>query len=61
LELLQSRLGSTPWSFVTTVIVQRFEASLAADLTSGQWDTRHGGLRTQPFFEGSLKLIVGRA
>lgn len=56
-----ARLACSAWSFVTPDVVQRFEAALAADLKSGQWDAVHGQLRTQPFFEGSLKLIVGRA
>lgn len=55
-----ARLACSAWSFVTPEVVKRFEATLAADLKSGQWDARHGALRTQPVFEGSLKLIVGR-
>jgi hypothetical protein len=55
-----ARLACSAWSFVPPEVVKRFEAALAADLKSGQWDARHGGLRTQPVFEGSLKLIVGR-
>jgi hypothetical protein len=30
---------------------------LAADLESGRWDERHGHLRTQPEYDGSLRLI----
>jgi hypothetical protein len=33
---------------------------VAADLASGEWDRRFGMLRTQPEFDGSLRLIVGR-
>jgi hypothetical protein len=33
---------------------------LASDLESGSWDRRYGRFRMQPFFEGSLKIIVGR-
>jgi hypothetical protein len=33
---------------------------LAEDLASGAWDARHGHLRTQPSFDGSLRLVVGR-
>jgi hypothetical protein len=33
---------------------------LAEDLASGAWDSRHGHLREQPSFDGSLRLIVVR-
>jgi hypothetical protein len=56
-----ARLACSAWSFVTADIVQRFEASLAEDLKSGRWDAHYRHLRTQPVFEGSLKLIAGRA
>jgi hypothetical protein len=32
---------------------------LALDLKNGAWNRRYGSLRTQPHFEGSLRLIVG--
>jgi hypothetical protein len=32
---------------------------LTKDIESGAWDKRYGALRTQPHFEGSLRLIVG--
>jgi SAM-dependent methyltransferase len=35
-------------------------ARLTKDLASGGWDARFGHLRTQAFFEGSLRLIVWR-
>ena len=31
---------------------------LRADLKSGAWDARRGHLRTQPEFDGSLRLVV---
>lgn len=55
-----ARLACSAWSFVDPVVVQRFEAALRSDLATGAWDRRYGALRTQPFFDGSLKLIVGR-
>jgi len=33
--------------------------ALSAELNSGRWEERHGHLRTQPSFDGSLRLIVG--
>jgi hypothetical protein len=55
-----ARRANSAWSFVDDAVVQRFEHSLRADLASGVWDARHGALRTQPEFDGSLRLIVSR-
>ncbi len=55
-----ARLACSAWSFVDDTTTRRFEDRLRDDLKSGRWDRTHGHLRTQPFFEGSLKLIVGR-
>jgi len=33
-------------------------ATLAADLASGAWDAKHGYLRTQPWFDGAVRLVV---
>jgi hypothetical protein len=56
-----ARLACSAWSFVKDDVVRRFEDTLGGDLRSGRWDQRYGRLREQPFFEGSLKLIVGRS
>jgi len=56
----EARRACSAWSFVEQDIVSRFEADLGGDLKSGRWDQIFGGFRTQPFFEGSLKIIVGR-
>jgi len=40
--------------------VARFEADLKRDLETGAWAARYGQMRNEPFFDGSLKLIVGR-
>jgi SAM-dependent methyltransferase len=55
-----ARRACSAWSFVEPAVVERFVADLERDLASGAWDARHGALRTQPWFEGSLTLIVGR-
>ncbi|MHA7984767.1 methyltransferase domain-containing protein [Rathayibacter sp. CAU 1779] len=55
-----ARLANSAWSFVDPSVGERFERTLRADLDSGAWDARHGHLRIQPFFNGSLRLIVGR-
>jgi hypothetical protein len=48
------------WSFVAPEVVARFEARLSADLASGAWDERYGAFRSQPSFDGPLRLIVAR-
>ncbi|MBN8938975.1 MAG: class I SAM-dependent methyltransferase [Rhizobiales bacterium] len=55
-----ARLANSAWSFVDAGLGERFAADLRRDLESGLWDQRHGQLRRQPAFDGSLKLIVGR-
>jgi SAM-dependent methyltransferase len=55
-----ARRANSAWSFVDTVTADRYVAALAADLASGEWDRRFGSLRTQPEFDGSLRLIVAR-
>jgi hypothetical protein len=54
-----ARLANSAWSFVDRAVEDRFERALRADLASGVWDARYGHLRTQPSFDGSLRLIVG--
>lgn len=56
----QARLACSAWSFVDESVVRRFERELGSNISSGRWDELYGALRAQPFFEGSLKLIVGR-
>jgi len=55
-----ARLANSAWSFVDPAVGQRFVAELGRDLENGTWDARYGHLRSQPFFEGSLRLIVSR-
>jgi SAM-dependent methyltransferase len=55
-----ARRANSAWSFVDAATADRYVARLAADLDSGEWDRRFGMLRTQPEFDGSLRLIVAR-
>jgi len=55
-----ARQVCSAWSFVSPEVVARFEARLGADLASGDWDRRYGALRSQPSFDGPLRLIIGR-
>jgi hypothetical protein len=34
-------------------------AALAADIDSGRWDRRYGGLRAQPWYHRAVRLLVG--
>ena len=61
-QFLDSRVraANSAWGFVDEDAIARAVERLRADLDSGVWDERHGHLRTQPQFDGSLRLIVGR-
>jgi SAM-dependent methyltransferase len=53
-----ARLACSAWSFVGAAVQDRFTRDLSRDLADGTWDQRHGRLRTQPAFDGSLILVV---
>jgi len=55
-----ARLSCSSWSFVGAAVHDRFTRDLSRDLADGTWDARHGRLRTQPAFEGSLILAVSQ-
>ncbi|MGC4192770.1 MAG: class I SAM-dependent methyltransferase [Thermomicrobiales bacterium] len=52
------RGAMSSWTKVAPERIVRFEADLRRDLESGAWDGKYGHLRTQPFYEGSLCLVV---
>jgi len=54
------RRAQSAWGFVEHPAEARAVEQLAGDLASGEWDRRHGGLRDQPAYLGSLRLIVSR-
>lgn len=54
-----ARLACSSWSFVSPDVVARFERDLQQDLQSGAWDARWGEFRTQPTYDGSLRLVIG--
>ena len=55
-----ARLANSAWSFVDPSVGERFVTELGRDLADGSWDRRYSALRTQPFFEGSLRLVIAR-
>jgi SAM-dependent methyltransferase len=52
------RNAQSAWSFVGAEAQSRFVDRLSADLDSGAWDERHGHLRDQPEFEGSIRILI---
>jgi len=52
------RNSQSAWGFVDKQVAERFVKTLSADLQSGAWEKRYGKWRQQPFFEGSLRLVV---
>jgi SAM-dependent methyltransferase len=54
------RRAMSAWSFLPPETVTRFERDLAADLVSGDWDTKYGAFRTRDVFDGGLRLVIGR-
>lgn len=55
----QARLACSAWSFLDAAETAQAVEKLRAALADGAWDAAHGHLRRQPFFGGSLRLIVG--
>jgi SAM-dependent methyltransferase len=53
-----ARSACSAWGFVSATVVDRSVSQLRDDLERGDWDRRHGQLRTQPEFDGSLRLVV---
>jgi hypothetical protein len=52
------RAGQSAWGFVSAGATERAVATLRADLDSGAWERKYGGLRNQSEFAGSLRLII---
>jgi SAM-dependent methyltransferase len=56
-----ARAANSAWTFVGPEVEARFARELDADLACGIWDQRYGHLRSQPEFDGALRLVVSRA
>jgi hypothetical protein len=54
------RAAQSAWGFVEDDAISSGVQRLGADLASGAWDAKYGGLRSQAEFVGSLRLIVGQ-
>jgi len=53
------RRSQSAWTFVSPEDEAGAVDGLAADLRSGRWDERHGHLRTQPYYDGAIRLVIG--
>jgi SAM-dependent methyltransferase len=52
------RAAQSIWSLIDQRMQERIFTRLAADLSSGRWDTHHGHLRGRREFDGSLRLVI---
>jgi SAM-dependent methyltransferase len=54
------RRAQSGWAFVDPADEDRFVRDIGAALADGSWDTRHGHLRAQPTYDGSIRLVISR-
>jgi SAM-dependent methyltransferase len=54
------RRAQSAWRFVSPAAQERAITTLRADLDCGKWDDMYRDLRTQPQFDGALRLVVGQ-
>jgi len=52
------RASQSMWALLGRGVEERIVARLADALASGEWDARHGHLRSMDSLEGSLRLVV---
>jgi len=55
-----ARSACSAWSFVSEAMAQNYVEHLKLDLERGDWDRKHGHLRTRSEFDGSLRLLVSQ-
>lgn len=55
------RRSQSAWGFVSEDRARASITALARDLKSGEWERRYGRVRAQPFYVGSLRLIVNHS
>lgn len=56
-----ARQANSAWSFVSQETAATYVTALKEALHTGDWDRLHAGLRSQPSYEGSLRLFVSPA
>jgi hypothetical protein len=52
------RSAQSMWALLDPGVEQVMVERLAAALDSGEWDARHGDLRAQDSYDGSLRLVI---
>ena len=52
------RASQSLWALLPDGAEERIVRRLERDLASGEWDARHGHLRAQDSFDGSLRLVI---
>ncbi|MEH3053336.1 MAG: methyltransferase domain-containing protein [Patulibacter minatonensis] len=55
------RRSQSAWAFADPTELEAGLGQLAADLADGTWDARYGHLRTQPEYDGALRLVVAHS
>jgi len=55
-----ARSACSSWSLVGPDVAAQSIERLRRDLADGTWDAHHGALRSQPTYEGALRLVVSR-
>jgi SAM-dependent methyltransferase len=53
-----ARLACSAWSFVDDETRRRYVDHLRREIEDGRWDEQYEHLRTQPMFDGSLRLVT---
>lgn len=53
-----ARRAMSSYSLVDPAMIEAGVERLAADLATGTWDAQYGHFRSQPFFDGSLRLVI---
>ena len=56
----EARAATSAFANLETEIQERVAERLAADLRAGEWDRRHGELRTLSEFDAGLRLVIAR-
>jgi SAM-dependent methyltransferase len=52
------RASQSLWALLGPGVEDRIVAGLARDLESGEWDRRHGHLRSMQSYNGGLRLVI---
>ncbi len=52
------RRSQSAWALLEPAAEKTAVEALRSDLAAGRWDECHGHLRTQPHFDGALRLVV---